>query len=518
MVVLGAVLIWFGLSRNDGGGGTVRAGEGALGEVGGGSEHDGVSSAGLSFSSGSSGAASATHDSEARWGGADMAAGGGAHSGDGIVAAAGAEPRYDGSSDAELAGSAPLGEPEAYEPVAQVPAEEYEPESVESAPAESSSVGRGAMELSFGARSREAAGSFQLGGAASPVQGLAVMLLDAWLRADAADLETYLKVGDGADLPASQGQLVAAFWQALAGELEGARQRLDSLRGAESITSTQLALLQAALDEPGARAVPSSAPTARIEPLAHAMKMVLLGDEAGTLLKAREYGRSAIAWSDLIQAEVAAPWSPNREALLAWAKELKRAQSNHRFSPRGAWPYVEQKVGSGDSLTVLRKRVLRRRPDLLLCTGLIAQVNGIRGYLQPGDVLRIPTERANVIVDLDARIVMYRHGDEVVQAWECGIGKPGHETPIGVYTIGVKQKKPAHTTRGLPYGHPENPLGSRWLALEKDGRNTSYGIHGTSDPDGVGGEVSLGCIRMRNADVDELFEILPVGATVILQK
>lgn len=516
MVVLGAILIWFGLSRNDGGVPTVRAGDGAQGASDGAIAADGASAAGLSFTSGAVQAAPAVHDSQARWGG-DGAAGGRAGVDEEVLAAGAGNSGYDASLDPGPAAGGQQFEPSTYDPDTatyeqdpDVSSEAYEP-----APA---GYELEAPALSFGARSRKAAGVYQLGGAAPPAQGLAVMLLDAWLRADPQDLETYLKVGEGADLPASQGQLVAAFWEALAGELDAARQRLESLRGAESITSTQLALLQAALDEPGARAVPSSAPKARIEPLAHAMKMVLLSDEARTLLQAREYGRSAMAWSDLIQAEVAAPWRPNREALLGWAKELKRAQSNHRFSPRGAWPYVEEKVGPGDSLTVLRKRVLRRRPDLLLCTGLIAEVNGIRGYLQPGDVLRIPTEHANVIVDLDARLVMYRHGDEVVQAWECGIGKPGHETPIGVYTIGIKQERPAHTTKGLPYGHPLNPLGSRWLALEKDGRNTSYGIHGTSDPDGVGEELSLGCIRMRNEEVNELFEILPVGATVVLQE
>ena len=511
MVVLGAILIWFGLSRNDGGGGTVQAGEGA-GEgtvVGAGSSGDasgdssGDSSARLDFSGGPNAApdASPVHDAEARWSGA--------------VPVGGDDGSIDAPGGSELEGSVePAFESEpVYEGSPESYAYESEPEA---ATAEVSTQESPA--LRFDSAERQAPGGFQLGAAGPETQGLATMLLDAWLRADAQDLETYLTVGEGADLPASQGQLVAAFWEALAGKLDASRQRLESLRGAESITSSQLALLQAALDEPGARAVPSSAATSRIEPLAHAMKMILLNDEARTLLEAREYGRSAVAWSDLIQAEIGAPWQSNRDALLGWAKELERAQRNHRFSPRGAWPHIEQKVTAGDSLTVLRKRILRRRPDLLLCTGLIAEVNGITGYLQPGDVLRIPTDRANVIVDLDARLLMYRHGDEVVGAWQCGIGKPGHETPIGEYKIGIKQKKPAHTTKGLPYGHPDNPLGSRWLALERDGRNTSYGIHGTSDPDGVGGEVSLGCIRMRNGDVDELFEILPVGAHVILQK
>lgn len=90
-------------------------------------------------------------------------------------------------------------------------------------------------------------------------------------------------------------------------------------------------------------------------------------------------------------------------------------------------------------------------------------------------------------------------------------------SPAQLTTRSIKQKKPAHTVWGLPYGHPDNPLGSHWLELQRGGKKTSYGIHGTNDPDGVGSEVSLGCIRMRNEDVGELFRLLPQGAQVILQ-
>jgi lipoprotein-anchoring transpeptidase ErfK/SrfK len=45
----------------------------------------------------------------------------------------------------------------------------------------------------------------------------------------------------------------------------------------------------------------------------------------------------------------------------------------------------------------------------------------------------------------------------------------------------------------------------------------SLGIHGTNDPTSIGKRVSQGCIRMRNEDVEALFEILPEGATVTVQ-
>jgi hypothetical protein len=57
---------------------------------------------------------------------------------------------------------------------------------------------------------------------------------------------------------------------------------------------------------------------------------------------------------------------------------------------------------------------------------------------------------------------------------------------------------------------PDNPVGTRWLGLSVKG----YGIHGTNDPDSIGGARSAGCVRMHNADVEELSRLIPVGTPV----
>lgn len=347
---------------------------------------------------------------------------------------------------------------------------------------------------------------------------LGSLLLEAWIAGEASDLLTYLQEGDGADLPVARQQLVAAFWEAAVGEVDVASKRLPAIRNGTGVSGMHLALLSTALDPPGQRAVPSSAASGRVDPLAQAMQMVLLEDEARILLRSREYGRSAVSWSDLVQLEIDAPWAPHREALLRWGGELGKAQRNHRFSHRGQWPAEEIKVQRDDSLTAIRQRILRRRPDMIICTGLIREVNNVGKYVHAGDLLRIPTDRANLIIDLDARVVLYRHGDEVLRMWECGIGKEGSETPLGVFYVGDKISKPAHTVLRLPYGHKDNPLGSHWITLLQNDEPTSYGIHGTREPNGVGGAVSAGCIRLRNADVGDLSGIIPVGAEVVIQQ
>jgi lipoprotein-anchoring transpeptidase ErfK/SrfK len=59
-------------------------------------------------------------------------------------------------------------------------------------------------------------------------------------------------------------------------------------------------------------------------------------------------------------------------------------------------------------------------------------------------------------------------------------------------------------------GGPENPLGARALYLG----STLYRIHGSNEPWTIGQAVSSGCFRMTNDDVEDLYERVPVGATV----
>lgn len=76
-------------------------------------------------------------------------------------------------------------------------------------------------------------------------------------------------------------------------------------------------------------------------------------------------------------------------------------------------------------------------------------------------------------------------------------------------------KKYARYAGGVP-GGPNNPLGSRALYLYRNGRDTLYRIHGTTEPWTIGKAVSNGCIRMVNEHVEDLYERVPVGAQVVV--
>jgi lipoprotein-anchoring transpeptidase ErfK/SrfK len=66
-------------------------------------------------------------------------------------------------------------------------------------------------------------------------------------------------------------------------------------------------------------------------------------------------------------------------------------------------------------------------------------------------------------------------------------------------------------------GGPENPLGARALYMyDESGKDTYIRIHGTNEPEYIGQNVSLGCIRMHNVDVIDLFNRVQMGAKVVV--
>ncbi len=99
--------------------------------------------------------------------------------------------------------------------------------------------------------------------------------------------------------------------------------------------------------------------------------------------------------------------------------------------------------------------------------------------------------------------------------YKVSTGKKG-STPVGTFKVINKVADPTwYKEKGvvIPPGTKENHLGTRWLGFDKSG----YGIHGTVDPELIGQPVSAGCVRMTNRDVEELFDLLPIGTEVTIQ-
>jgi L,D-transpeptidase ErfK/SrfK len=116
-------------------------------------------------------------------------------------------------------------------------------------------------------------------------------------------------------------------------------------------------------------------------------------------------------------------------------------------------------------------------------------------------------------------------GQRVVHTFPVSIGEMDWKTPLGVTRViskeidppwrppaSIKAKYAAHgdpLPDVVPPG-PDNPLGRHALRLSQ----TSYLIHGTNRPYGIGMRVTHGCVRMYPEDVERLFGMVPVGITV----
>jgi lipoprotein-anchoring transpeptidase ErfK/SrfK len=66
-------------------------------------------------------------------------------------------------------------------------------------------------------------------------------------------------------------------------------------------------------------------------------------------------------------------------------------------------------------------------------------------------------------------------------------------------------------------GGSRNPLGARALYLFKNGKDTLFRIHGTTEPWSIGKAVSSGCIRMVNQDIIDLYSRVPDGSKVVVR-
>jgi lipoprotein-anchoring transpeptidase ErfK/SrfK len=140
------------------------------------------------------------------------------------------------------------------------------------------------------------------------------------------------------------------------------------------------------------------------------------------------------------------------------------------------------------------------------------QVVAYTGEEQPGTIIIDTPNKFLYLVQEDGKALRYG----------IGVGRPGF-TWAGVKEVTAKREWPdwippddmLHRQPNLPRfmaGGPENPLGARAIYLG----STLYRIHGSNEPWTIGSNVSSGCIRLRNADVIDLYSRVKVGTRVVV--
>ncbi|MEM8796696.1 MAG: L,D-transpeptidase [Pseudomonadota bacterium] len=131
-----------------------------------------------------------------------------------------------------------------------------------------------------------------------------------------------------------------------------------------------------------------------------------------------------------------------------------------------------------------------------------------------------------IVIDTNTKFLYLVLGNGEARRYGVGVGKPGFEW-VGSHRVTRKAEWPdwrppaqmiaRERAKGriLPTfmaGGPKNPMGARALYLG----STLYRIHGTNAPWTIGQAVSSGCFRMRNQDVTDLYNRVPVGARVVV--
>lgn len=118
---------------------------------------------------------------------------------------------------------------------------------------------------------------------------------------------------------------------------------------------------------------------------------------------------------------------------------------------------------------------------------------------------------------------LYHHG-MFVKSYRIGLGQDGR-TPVGKWVVRARVSQAPWTTsdgsRIIYYGQEGYPLGRGgcWISLASADPNTEdlpgFGIHGTNEPDSIGRDASLGCIRLLDDDIEELFGLLYDGMSKV---
>jgi lipoprotein-anchoring transpeptidase ErfK/SrfK len=127
---------------------------------------------------------------------------------------------------------------------------------------------------------------------------------------------------------------------------------------------------------------------------------------------------------------------------------------------------------------------------------------------QPG------AERRRIVVSIPDRKLALIEDGRVLKVYDVAVGKPSTPTPQGKFAVINRVPHPTwFGPKGAVPPGSDNPLGSRWMGLSAPG----YGIHGTNAPASIGHAASHGCIRMRQRDLEELFDLVTVGTIVELQ-
>jgi len=188
-----------------------------------------------------------------------------------------------------------------------------------------------------------------------------------------------------------------------------------------------------------------------------------------------------------------------------WQKRVEDINIKLLFSPAITPKSMVYQIKPGDTLNKIA-REYKTTPELIMKSNNISD-----SLIIPGRKIKIWNVPFSILVDKSQNIMLLKSDEEVIKTYIVSTGKDNC-TPVGVFKIVNKLANPTWFKAGavVSSGSPENVLGTRWMGFDLAG----YGIHGTTEPKDLGKQVTQGCVRLSNSDVEELYNIVPTGTEV----
>jgi len=177
------------------------------------------------------------------------------------------------------------------------------------------------------------------------------------------------------------------------------------------------------------------------------------------------------------------------------------------FSPAITPKSIVYEIKPGDTLDKIA-RLYKTTTELIMKSNNISD-----SVIIPGRKIKVWSAPFNILVNKSQNILLLKSDDEVFKTYIVSTGK-NNCTPVGTFKIVNKLPNPTWFKAGaiVPAESAQNVLGTRWMGFDLAG----YGIHGTVEPKELGKQVTQGCVRLKNSDVEELYSIIPLGTEVTI--
>ncbi|MDD5130897.1 MAG: L,D-transpeptidase family protein [Candidatus Omnitrophica bacterium] len=198
---------------------------------------------------------------------------------------------------------------------------------------------------------------------------------------------------------------------------------------------------------------------------------------------------------------------PESADVAAWQKRAEDINIKLLFSPAITPKSIVYQIKPGDTLDKIA-RLHKTTSELIMKSNNISD-----SVIIPGRKIKIWNAPFSIVVDKSQNILLLKSDEEVIKTYIVSTGK-NNCTPVGIFKIVNKLPNPTWFKAGavVPPDSAENVLGTRWMGFDLAG----YGIHGTTEPKELGKQVTQGCVRLNNTEVEELYSIVPVGTEVTI--